>query len=63
MTGPRSGKSSDSRPESHGFPGGWCHVNISALEHQGYLTKRNHVLAHLCGRPPGEALPTRRGWA
>lgn len=39
MTGPKSDKSSDSRPESHGSPGGWCHVNISALEHQGYLTK------------------------
>lgn len=39
MTDPRSDKSSDSRLESHGFPGGWCHGSISALELQGYLTK------------------------
>lgn len=63
MTGPRSDKSSDSKTESHDSPGVLCDVSISALELQGYITQRNHVLAHLCGRPPGEALPAHRGWS
>ena len=39
MTGPRSDKSSDSKTESHGSPGVWCDVSISALELQGYITQ------------------------